>query len=639
VSAGRRLVDSSGIVIRLGAEVGRGGEGTVYALSGVQDIAVKVFHGHLPEEKADKIQHLMALASDQTLKALAALPIDLIRDDTGLPIGLVLPLVRDHRDVHHLYNPRSRRQDFPTADWRFLLHTAGNLSKAMAAVHHNGLVIGDVNQGSVLVSQQATVRLIDVDSFQVPTSKGVRRCTVGVGPFTPPELQGADFKKIDRTPNHDAFGLAVLIFHLLMMGRHPYAGVHRGANAPQTLEQSIGQDRYVYTGSSASPSSPPGSAPPVDVLHPAVRNLFETAFAPSHRRPSARAWMDALGAAERALRQCRITRAHVYADHLRSCPWCAYEGRVNVVLFGTRLAVGPAARARDLSGIWGLVDRAPALPEVPAALRALASAADPPMPPLPRVHLVGGWICLLVGAAAVAEDVAAAGFIAFVGAVLLFALGARARQPGRELHSAAVTARKDLKAAIAAMQRQRDDNPYVRGLTRLQELRHALEQLPREQQERRRGLDRDREKAQRTAYLESRLIMDAQIPGIGPGRKSTLSSFGIDSAADVQRHAILAIPNFGPKLADALITWRNSVEARFRFDPTKPLDPRVLQALEREFSQRREALEVEVVRLGGRLQGDQSTAVDALRPLLRAVERAADQTRQAQAAVKAGAAP
>ena len=29
-----------------------------------------------------------------------------------------------------------------------------------------------------------------------------------------------------RTPEHDRFGLAVLVFQLLFMGRHPFAGRH-----------------------------------------------------------------------------------------------------------------------------------------------------------------------------------------------------------------------------------------------------------------------------------------------------------------------------------------------------------------------------------------------------------------------------
>lgn len=56
-------------------------------------------------------------------------------------------------------------------------------------------------------------------------ASGVFHCDVGVPLWTPPELQGRDFRGLTRTKNHDRFGLAVLMFQLLFMGRHPFAGV------------------------------------------------------------------------------------------------------------------------------------------------------------------------------------------------------------------------------------------------------------------------------------------------------------------------------------------------------------------------------------------------------------------------------
>ena len=58
----------------------------------------------------------------------------------------------------------------------------------------------------------------------MPESGKIYRCVVGVPEYAP-ELQGKSFKDVDRRPEHDRFGLAVLVFHLLMMGRHPFSGV------------------------------------------------------------------------------------------------------------------------------------------------------------------------------------------------------------------------------------------------------------------------------------------------------------------------------------------------------------------------------------------------------------------------------
>src|SRR5205814_7863741 len=67
--------------------------------------------------------------------------------------------------------------------------------------------------------------LIDCDSFEITDGKTVFPCMVGVPTYTPPELQGQSFQGVRRTKQHDAFGLAVLIFHMLFLGRHPFAGI------------------------------------------------------------------------------------------------------------------------------------------------------------------------------------------------------------------------------------------------------------------------------------------------------------------------------------------------------------------------------------------------------------------------------
>jgi DNA-binding helix-hairpin-helix protein with protein kinase domain len=135
-----------------------------------------------------------------------------------------MPKIADCKDIHHLYSPKSRRTVFLRADWRFLIRAATNIARAFRVVHEAGYIIGDVNHGSILVGQDATVRLIDCDSFQVTSGERCFLCEVGVETFTPPELQEKDFSRAVRTAHHDNFGLAVMVFLMLFMGRYPFAG-------------------------------------------------------------------------------------------------------------------------------------------------------------------------------------------------------------------------------------------------------------------------------------------------------------------------------------------------------------------------------------------------------------------------------
>ena len=172
-----------------------------------------------------------------------------------------------------------------------------------AAVHDHGFIIGDVNHGNILVRADGTVAAIDCDSFQI--GDGSRfRCRVGVELFTPPELQGQRLAAIARTPNHDAFGLAVLLFHLLFMGRHPFAGRFLGAGE-MPIERAIRECRFAYdTATVRTQMHPPPYTPPLSCVGPAVGELFQLAFHPSRRkggRPTAEDWIGVLSGLQQSL--------------------------------------------------------------------------------------------------------------------------------------------------------------------------------------------------------------------------------------------------------------------------------------------------------------------------------------------------
>jgi DNA-binding helix-hairpin-helix protein with protein kinase domain len=102
---------------------------------------------------------------------------------------------------------------------------------------------------------------------------------------------------------------------------------------------------------------------------------------------------------------------------------------------------------------------------------------------------------------------------------------------------------------------------------------------------------------QLTAFLNQYEIQRAKISGIGPGRKQTLQSYGIETAADLNSATITRVPGFGSKMADKLLAWRGSLEKRFRFDPAKFIDPREVMRVEQEVLVERRRLE-ERFRLG-----------------------------------------
>lgn len=327
----------SGIALALGRQLGAGGEGKVYAVEGVPRSAAKIYREADPH-RGEKLRTMIARAPTDPTRGRGhvsiAWPEELILDARGEVVGFVMPLV-DHASTKPLFalaNPHARRTSAPGFTWRYLLGAGENLARAMAALHARGYVIGDVNESNVRVSRSARVTLIDCDSMQVRSGRGrVYRCTVGKPEYTPPELQDANFARDDRTPEHDRFGLGVLVFMLLMGGVHPFDGVWRGAGEPPQIGERIRSGLSPYIGSRGEVQAGPWSLPPT-FLPPPVRALVVPCFGAGHahpgRRPPPEEWGAALAEAANALRACGRNPNHVYGRHLgATCPWCERVAR------------------------------------------------------------------------------------------------------------------------------------------------------------------------------------------------------------------------------------------------------------------------------------------------------------------------
>ena len=280
-----------------------------------------------------------------------------------------MPLIKDRKELHFLYGPKSRKTEFPNIGFRFLVRVATNVARAMAIAHAEGVVVGDVNERSVFVGRDGLVKLIDCDSFQVKAFARLFPCEVGVPSFTPPELQRQNLRSVLRTTQHDAFSLAVLIFLLIFMGRHPFAG--RYARGSIELEDAIKESRYAYSSDQARTgmSPPPNTLAIESGAGREIAGMFERSFSPSalsgQSRPSAVEWVEALEQLEKTLIPCNWNKAHVYARGQTSCPWCDLENRTGVDLFTFMPTDQAQATTVDVETIFQALGalRVPAVPK------------------------------------------------------------------------------------------------------------------------------------------------------------------------------------------------------------------------------------------------------------------------------------
>jgi DNA-binding helix-hairpin-helix protein with protein kinase domain len=518
--------------IKLGARLGKGGEGEVYSLEHDESHAVKLYTVSDLNEREHKVEAMIRTGMARQVPQVA-FPLRVVRDEAGKFAGFLMRNVLEHKPLHELYSPGSRKLHFPQADYRFLVRTAQNISKAIASVHAIDCVIGDINQSSILVSKAATVALIDSDSFQVTSGSEKFLCRVGVPEYTPPELQGASLSKVARTPNHDAFGLAIVIFQLLFMGRHPFVGSVRRGDIP-ALHDSIKEFRFVYTEERDVGMDQPPGTPALSDFPRTVARAFESAFGRTtlEARPSAQVWIEVLAELEKSLIQCSYDKLHWYPVEASECPWCAMERELGAMLFApsdpSERAISPfdpGAGGFNLSTVWRQISSFnlqrlnPALPQAPVRVTAIARLAK--------------WR----GRAYIAK--------------------LRRRYFDVEQEWLAAESAWRARTGVAAIESLFEE---------LRSARASYENLPSEERAQLDAYERDRRERQLLAFLGRYEIRRAILRGIGPPEEATLASFGIETAGDIVDSKLLRVPGLAPESGTALIEWRKRLEKQFVYD-------------------------------------------------------------------------
>lgn len=605
--------DQQGGRVRLGTQLGMGGQGEVCLVDGQSGTVAKIYLKPPGREEGDKLTALVRAATP-ALTQVSAWPRGLLLDDTGALKGFLMPLVNaEFQELHLLYRRASRRQYFPDADWRFLIHVARNVTRAFGTLHQHGHLMGDVSSRNVMVSKDGTVRFIDTDSFQVREGTRVFTCPVGTAEFTPPELQGQHFGSLVRGEQHDLFGLALLLFHLLFEGRHPYSGVHASGTIPSPAE-AIAQDGFAYAANARGVRPPPGALP-LTSLHAGLQALFERAFAPRHvGRPTAQEWDTALADLTASLTSCKVQPSHVH-DRRVSCPWCELDRQS-----GMKTSYPGGARRVDVEGelnrIWRGVTAVP-IPKAPVVLPVQHQPDPLPLPALPQLQEVSGrsgavtvlgtLLLLVVLYALLTRSVGVAVFCSFL-AVLVFNRNSRANVVNRKRQHAAKVAvqqrfvmikeaerctreRHDLQEKLRTVEGQLQNESvarkYQEAVNALSTQRKDIRELALTEQDRLATVLQQEKRPFLEQFLSQQRLQPGMISGFGPALIQSLNNQGIYSALDIDAN-IGYRKGVGPKRASDLVMWRASLESYFPFDPAK-VPPAKLQAVQVQMDQQRTA--------------------------------------------------
>ncbi|MFA5331265.1 MAG: hypothetical protein WC342_02695 [Methanoregula sp.] len=635
--------DSRSTLVSLGKKVGSGGEGDVYEIAPHRrDVLAKIYHKPLTDEKQEKLR-LMVRGCNDDLKEFAAWPLDVLHEGIKGPVcGFIMPRITDCEPIHKVYGPSHRKEAFPKADWKFLVRTAKNLAAAFYIIHKYGYVIGDVNEGNILVTKKACVRLIDCDSFQVQTREKIYHCEVGVAQFTPPELQRSKDFKMLRTANHDNFGLGILVFLLLFMGRHPFSGVFHGKD-DMPIERAIAEYRFAFGRSAAMRSmSPPPNSVDLSIVPSDVSGLFEQAFTEQGRqsrgRPSANDWWNVLDSLERRIKICPVEPAHKYYSGLKECPWCRLENTTGVVLF---LSADNISKI-DISTEWKTIQNIK--PPGPAPDISPKHYTFPPKPldPAIRRSLMFRRARLFAGAVLLAAGV---GIVLWLGdswdcliglvpisvALVLFLYPGKESTERKRRQKEYDDAVYNWKLWEKKWVTDVGDAAFNSQLSAMQSLRSRYDGIEREYKRALDSMNSSAKERQKKKFLENCFFDCMSFPRIGENRKAALRSFGIETAADISRPKIMSIPGFDETAIEALVTWRAQMENMFIFDPSKGTSPSDVQGLIHTFQPKIKPVERDLLIGVEKLQSIQQKVFKNRAKFQPLVEKSAKDLAQARA--------
>ena len=219
------VLDRNGAVKQLGAELARGGEGTIYPLTDRADILVKCYHDDILQKNRKTLRNklqAMVEVHQQFGNPNLSWPLLSVFNAQGEWIGYAMRRVSGVK-MHCLAHAILYKKHFPSLTRVALVQILLNLVTQVEQLHQQGVMIGDYNLNNFLCDPQTLqVGLIDCDSYQVQLA-GVRYpCPVGSPDLTPKEHHGMNYADVVRNPQSEVFSLAIILFKCLMLGRHPY---------------------------------------------------------------------------------------------------------------------------------------------------------------------------------------------------------------------------------------------------------------------------------------------------------------------------------------------------------------------------------------------------------------------------------
>lgn len=233
---GSTVKDSSNVEFTVGKVLGNGGEGIVYECSSTPEYAIKIYRkGQLNKLRLKKIFNM---EKKKIMFDGICWPEKVIFNSFNEPVGYImkkakgqsLDIIFDGVDSVCGYFPYWKKSN--------VIRLVIDVLEKIQYLHLFGIIIGDLRLKNIVIDNNGTISLVDIDSCQVENLP----CPTGFHDYTPPELQQKEFKETARKYYHESFACSVIAFKLLFYGIHPYDQI----NGAETIEEEIIKMSFPY---------------------------------------------------------------------------------------------------------------------------------------------------------------------------------------------------------------------------------------------------------------------------------------------------------------------------------------------------------------------------------------------------------
>jgi hypothetical protein len=393
-------------VLPLGTMLGEGAAGKVFSIPAMPGAAAKLYHGEEEARKHEaKVEAMIANPPDLP-PALhngkrfpqIAWPQAKLYDRTGKFIGFLMPEIDFARSssLVNLLQKNSRRVEKLSEYYGYRVLVARNLASVFAELNRAGHHMIDMKPANLRFYPSVSwMAVVDTDGFSIAGNHGRIPADQLSDEYIAPENWKRPVRELGV--EQDLFALAVIIFQLLDNGVHPFAGGSVGTRGQATdLQARILDGLYPYA---IKPRA--GLVPSTASVHRmfkrGTRELFDQAFLPGGKRPSAVQWRDHLDQLMAQLVPCSAKPdEHVHFG--AGCGFCQHETRVEAARNKPQPARRGAAK-RDPRKVTKMPPQVPAV--IPQRLRPMPMMSVPPvkiqLPPPRRRRKLLGWKAIAAG--------------------------------------------------------------------------------------------------------------------------------------------------------------------------------------------------------------------------------------------------